>query len=111
MIQIRTSRRALLLGAAVVGASAGTPSLASAAPQPPGAAAAPPVQGVLDFITAMTPSDGSVALAQSYADELGLFSTAFVYDSAVAVCAALAGGRTALARRIGDGLLFAQDHD
>lgn len=111
MNQFRTSRRALLLGAAVVGASAGAPSLASAAPQPFGAASAPSVRGILDFITAMTPSDGSVALAQSYADELGLFSTAFVYDSAVAVCAALAGGRTALARRIGDGLLFAQDHD
>ncbi|GCE77168.1 Tat pathway signal sequence domain protein [Cellulomonas biazotea] len=53
-------------------------------------------------------------LAQSYADELGLFSTAFVYDSALAVIALLADGRRAseqTARAIGDGLLYAQDHD
>ncbi|GIG41185.1 Tat pathway signal sequence domain protein [Cellulomonas phragmiteti] len=53
-------------------------------------------------------------LAQSYADELGLFSTAFVYDNALAICALLADGRRSSvdsARIIGDGLVFAQDHD
>lgn len=53
-------------------------------------------------------------LPQSYADELGLFSTAFVYDSALAVLALLADGRrgtTATARAIGDGLVYAQEHD
>lgn len=53
-------------------------------------------------------------LAQSYADELGLFSTAFVYDNALAVCALLADGRRSSvdsARAIGDGLVFAQEHD
>ncbi|WP_242635182.1 Tat pathway signal sequence domain protein [Cellulomonas sp. zg-ZUI22] len=53
-------------------------------------------------------------LAQSYTDELGLFSTAFVYDNALAVCALLADGRRGsveTARVIGDGLLFAQEHD
>lgn len=52
-------------------------------------------------------------LAQSYADELGLFSTAFVYDNALAVCAYLAGGRRyhAAARALGDGLVYALEHD
>jgi len=53
-------------------------------------------------------------LAQSYTDELGLFSTAFVYDNALAVCALLADGRRSsveTARVIGDGLVFAQEHD
>ena len=52
-------------------------------------------------------------IPQSYADELGLFSTAFIYDTALAVCAALTDGRrgVALARTIGDGILYAQDHD
>ncbi|WP_235521066.1 Tat pathway signal sequence domain protein [Cellulomonas sp. Leaf395] len=53
-------------------------------------------------------------LPQSYADELGLFSTAFVYDSALAVIALLADGRRSAeetARVIGDGLVYAQEHD
>jgi len=53
-------------------------------------------------------------LAQSYTDELGLFSTAFVYDNALAICALLADGRRSsadTARALGDGLVFAQDHD
>jgi hypothetical protein len=52
-------------------------------------------------------------LAQSYADELGLFSTAFVYDNALAICASLTAGRAHLdrARVLGDGLVFAQEND
>ncbi len=53
-------------------------------------------------------------LAQSYADELGLFSTAFVYDTALAVLALLADGRRsslATAKTLGDGLVYAQEHD
>lgn len=52
-------------------------------------------------------------LAQSYADQLGLFSTAFVYDNALAICASLTAGRAHLdrARALGDGLLFAQEND
>lgn len=72
-------------------------------------------RGALAFISAMTSAYPQFAttprLPQSYADELGLFSTAFVYDSALAVCAALAMGRVDLARTIGDGLVFAQSHD
>lgn len=54
-----------------------------------------------------------VRLAQSYADELGLFSTAFVYDSALAICAHLTRGSAgrARARQLGDALLYAQAHD
>ncbi len=72
------------------------------------------VEEAVSFLDAMSsayPASGSPTLPQSYADELGLFSTSFVYDAALAVCAALAAGRTGLARRVGDGLLFAQDHD
>jgi len=65
----------------------------------------------LDTMSNAYPSSGTPTLPQSYADELGLFATGFVYDAAVTVCAALAAGRIALARRVGDGLLFAQSHD
>lgn len=53
-------------------------------------------------------------LAQSYADELGLFSTAFVYDNALAIGALLADcgrGTLATAKVLGDGLVYAQEHD
>ncbi len=53
-------------------------------------------------------------LAQSYTDELGLFSTAFVYDTALAILALLADGRrssVATAKVLGDGLVYAQEHD
>lgn len=53
-------------------------------------------------------------LAQSYADELGLFSTAFVYDNALAILALLADGSRAslaTAKALGDGLVHAQEHD
>jgi hypothetical protein len=52
-------------------------------------------------------------LPQSYANELGLFSTAFIYDVALSVCAALTGGRQMLdlARTMGDGIVYAQEHD
>ncbi len=110
MSDFTPSRRGFLLGAAVLGATAGAPAIASAAPRPV-AQATPMIEGILDFIHVMTPWDGAAALPQSYADQLGLFSTAFVYDSAIAICAAVSEGRMRLARRIGDGLLFAQDHD
>jgi hypothetical protein len=53
-------------------------------------------------------------LAQSYADELGLFSTAFVYDTSIAICALVASRRwddLATARTLGDGLVYAAAHD
>ena len=69
------------------------------------------------FLRAMTDAYPAVnpgpRLPQSYADELGLFSTAFVYDVALAVCASLTGGRRSLdlARTMGDGLVYALEHD
>jgi hypothetical protein len=58
--------------------------------------------------------NAGVRLAQSYADELGLFSTAFVYDNALAINAYLLEGSLRGRKRaelLGDGLLYAQDHD
>ncbi|WP_246036666.1 Tat pathway signal sequence domain protein [Cellulomonas telluris] len=71
--------------------------------------------GFLQAATNAYPSVGTgPRLAQSYADELGLFSTAFVYDNALAIGALLADGRRSsvqTARVIGDGLVFAQEND
>ncbi|MFD5278232.1 Tat pathway signal sequence domain protein [Pseudarthrobacter sp. NPDC058362] len=75
----------------------------------------PPVRSALNFLDSMTGAYAETLhqprLPQSYADELGLFSTAFVYDSALAIVAAIPAGRLDLARTIGDGLLYAQTHD
>ena len=53
----------------------------------------------------------TVRLVQSYADQIGLQSSAFTYDNALAICAYLTRGRfsdVARAKVIGDGLLYAQ---
>ena len=69
------------------------------------------------FLRAMTDAYPEVnpgpRIPQSYADELGLFSTAFIYDTALAACAALTGGRRTLglARTIGDGIVYALEND
>lgn len=71
-------------------------------------------QGFLDVMTDAYPEQNpGPRLAQSYADQLGLFSTAFVYDNALAICASLTAGRAHLdrARALGDGFLFAQEND
>lgn len=69
-------------------------------------------QAFLDVATDAYPDvNPGPRLPQSYADQLGLFSTAFVYDSALAVCASLAGGRVDRARVIADGLVHAQEND
>lgn len=57
---------------------------------------------------------GPIRLSQSYADEAGLFSTAFTYDNSLAVLALLALGdqdSCARAERLGDALRYAQLHD
>ena len=105
------SRRAVLSGALAGGALAALPAIPAAADSHDSRSSAAGALGFLETMSSAYPAAGTPTLPQSYADELGLFSTAFVYDSAVAVCAALAAGRTSLARRIGDGLLFAQGHD
>ena len=114
------SRRGVLAGAGALAlAVAAAPG--AGATTTPGAVRGSATQAerrAVEFLRVMTDAypeqngDGP-RLPQSYSDENGLFSTAFVYDSALAVCAALTGGRgdVALARTIGDGLLYAQDND
>lgn len=113
-----TTRRAVLAaalagaGATGLGLLAGPAAAAAGRPAPD---ASTSVRRALGFLG--TAADGypasnpDVRLAQSYADELGLFSTAFVYDNALAVCAHLSAGKIARARQLGDGLLYAMDHD
>lgn len=50
-------------------------------------------------------------LVQSYQDDSGLTDTAFVYDNALAIIALLKAGEGATAKALGDGLLYAQQHD
>ncbi|MET9830136.1 Tat pathway signal sequence domain protein [Streptomyces sp. NPDC006385] len=60
------------------------------------------------------PDHGTIRLAQSYADQAGLFSTAFTYDNGLAILALLATGTDdgrARAVSLGDALLYAQQHD
>ncbi|WP_328771973.1 Tat pathway signal sequence domain protein [Streptomyces sp. NBC_00286] len=60
------------------------------------------------------PEHGSIRLTQSYADQAGLFSTAFTYDNALTILAHLAvgtGDGRARAVALGDALLYAQAHD
>ncbi|WP_258726059.1 Tat pathway signal sequence domain protein [Cellulomonas sp. NS3] len=74
-------------------------------------------RAALEFIRVATDSYPDVnpgpRLAQSYADELGLFSTAFVYDNALAINALLASERGVPehARVLADGLVYAMEHD
>ncbi|MFF8193216.1 Tat pathway signal sequence domain protein [Streptomyces bobili] len=108
------SRRALIgtglgVGAAVL--TVGGSGVAQAA------APASPERRAYAFLAAAMdayPQAGTIRLAQSYTDQAGLFSTAFTYDNALAVLAALAS-RTAdglsRAMALGDALLYAQSHD
>lgn len=107
------SRRALIgtglgVGAAVL--SVGGSGVAQAATASPERRAYAFLAAAMDAY----PQAGTVRLAQSYTDQAGLFSTAFTYDNALAVLAALAS-RTAdgLSRAValGDALLYAQSHD
>ncbi|MEU9669609.1 Tat pathway signal sequence domain protein [Streptomyces bobili] len=107
------SRRALIgtglgVGAAVL--TVGGAGVAQAAPASPERRAYAFLAAAMDAY----PQAGTVRLAQSYTDQAGLFSTAFTYDNALAVLAALAS-RTAngLSRAmvLGDALLYAQSHD
>lgn len=100
---------ALTLG--IGGAQAGSPRTVTRQ------GAAFSARGGLGFVAAAADAypaaNPGVRLAQSYADELGLFSTAFVYDNALAILACLAAGRGQLgrARALGDALRYAQEHD
>lgn len=112
------TRRTVLATAGVAGATLAIGAATPASAAPPASVFPgrdPRIRSLADFLQRMT--DGYPALTmqprlpQSYADELGLFSTAFVYDSALAVCAAIAANRRSLATTIADGLVFAQSND
>ncbi|MGS0685567.1 Tat pathway signal sequence domain protein [Nakamurella sp. GG22] len=122
------SRRLFLAGvsgAAVLGSGlVATPAAAAATTSAPTAArtggarhGSGSTDRAMAFLRTMTDAYPAVnpgpRLPQSYADELGLFSTAFIYDVALSVCAALTGGRRSLdlARTMGDGIVYAQEND
>ena len=68
----------------------------------------------LDTMMDAYATGSTVRLMQSYSDQIGLQSTAFVYDNALAIMAYLLrrrGDDVARARTLGDGLLYAQTHD
>ncbi|WP_128433620.1 Tat pathway signal sequence domain protein [Streptomyces cyaneus] len=103
--------------AAGSGAARAAAGDASAASGTPAVSAAPAQRRAHAFLAAAMdayPDHGSTRLAQSYADQAGLFSTAFTYDNALAILALLATRSTdgrARAGVLGDGLLYAQEHD
>lgn len=105
------------LGLAALGIGAGGASAAHLPPPSDTALFGTGLPGAYAFLDVASDAYPEIntgpRLAQSYADELGLFSTAFVYDTALAICAYLAGGseHRASARALGDGLVYALEHD
>ena len=112
------SRRLLLggsaaaIGVGLVGAGA---SSASAAPTAASTAESRrgSVRSAVSFLRGVTDAyrDSGFRLAQSYMDDSGLNDIGFIYDNALTICALVAAGDLSHARAIGDGLLYAQNHD
>ena len=112
------SRRLLLggsaaaIGVGLVGAGA---SSASAAPTAASTAQSrrSSVRSAVSFLRGVTDAycDSGFRLAQSYMDHSGLNDIGFIYDNALTICALVAAGDLSHARAIGDGLLYAQNHD
>ena len=68
----------------------------------------------LDTLMDAYAQGSTTRLSQSYSDEIGLESTAFVYDNAVEIIARLlrgSGGNLDRAKVLGNGLLYAQQTD
>ncbi|HLH08447.1 MAG TPA: hypothetical protein VKW78_14500 [Terriglobales bacterium] len=122
----KLSRRALMqvgLGAAATAGLVTIPGVTSAhadwndGPQVNWGHFKDSLDNAYDFLDAMMDAyatGSTVRLIQSYSDQIGLESTAFVYDNALAIMAYLLRGRgddVARARTLGDGLLYAQTHD
>lgn len=97
-----------------LGAAAGV-AVAAALPGTSTAAAPAGCRNARAFlVAAMDAQPGPVRLVQSYADQSGLFSTAFTYDNALAVLAFLALGDEDSLRRavvLADAFRYAQEHD
>ena len=111
------SRRLLIRGGAVLGVgltALGTAQQAEAAPERLSARwNGPSTRAAIRFLKGVTNAHRTSGprLAQSYQDASGLQDTAFVYDNALAIIALLKAGEGAAARALGDGLLYAQNHD
>jgi hypothetical protein len=117
---LRPSRRNLLLGGlgglgAVASASLIDVATASAAQASRPASTSGSLRRAATFLDAAhdayPAANPGLTLAQSYADELGLFSTGFIYDNALAVLGHLAADQTQRAKVLADAILYAQDHD
>jgi hypothetical protein len=66
----------------------------------------------LDMMMDLYACGSTLRLSQSYADQAGLLSTAFIYDNALTIIAYLKRpGGIARAKLLGDSLLYAQKHD
>ncbi|MBV9280167.1 MAG: Tat pathway signal sequence domain protein [Chloroflexi bacterium] len=129
--QIRLTRRRLLQGGAaaagVIGAEVAgllAPAGAVAASPrgtarqvvgPVGEASIDRAYSFLDFMMDAYQQGTTTRLTQSYSDQQGLQSTAFVYDNALQILAYVPSTRSAVrlarARVLGDSLLYAQQHD
>lgn len=114
--------RRLVLGSGAVAAFAAFDAFAAATCAAPAlAATAPPRRrpqrrafSFLDAAMDAYPTFGATRLAQSYADQSGLFSTAFTYDNGLAILAYLSDEGSQSRQRavvLGDALLFAQNND
>ncbi|MFE0252123.1 Tat pathway signal sequence domain protein [Streptomyces sp. NPDC059010] len=95
-------------------ATPGTAAPGTSAPGPRPTSAPSRAQAFLGSVMDAYPDHGTTRLAQSYADQAGLFSTAFTYDNALGILGLLAtrtpdGQDRAVV--LGDGLLYAQAHD
>ncbi|GGJ88496.1 hypothetical protein GCM10010123_17620 [Pilimelia anulata] len=113
------SRRGLLAAGLGAGAAlaAGAAPAAAAPRRRRGPGAAGPGRRAVAFLDAMTDAHertGPIRLPQSYADELGLYTTGFTYDAALAALAYLADGRPGSvdrAGRLARALVWAQQND
>jgi hypothetical protein len=78
-----------------------------------GTAVAQPSESACAYLASLIPVDGGPLFLPSYptAPEGPLRSIAFLYDDAVAAIALVGCGEPAKARRIGDAILAALDHD
>ena len=127
------SRRKLFQAGAAAAATAGMAAIPGAALAPPAQESASELESLfregdqerfgrslqnaylfLDTMMDAYAQGSTTRLSQSYSDEIGLESTAFVYDNAVEIMARLVRGRgqdLARAKVLGNGLLYAQQID
>jgi hypothetical protein len=111
------TRRLLIGGGAALGVGMTALGAAPTAEAAPGSLAASwngrSSRAAIRFLKGVTNAYRSTGprLAQSYQDQSGLTDVAFTYDNALAIIALLRAGEGTAAKALGDGLLYAQDHD